>query len=126
MNLEQLQWLVIIISITLIVTVFGVGILQSGVKAAVESNAPLILKEISGIISSMQAAPDGTTHIYDLPKMNCKISVNENYVRIETDDGIYKESIVSNEFVQPTEIECDHLKKKTIKFVKNGAVSVEV
>ena len=117
MNLEHLQWISVIIGLTLIITMFGFGILQSGVKAAVESNAPLVAREIAGIINVIQTAPDGTTHTYVLPKMGCKIFIQENFIRLETDDGVYRESLISHVSVRTAEINCDKQKQKTLVFV---------
>ena len=123
---EKIQWMIIILAVTLMLLPFAFGGFQKGVSVAILKDAQLTADEIAGIINVLQTAPPKTTYAMTLPRMDCTITIGGTSatVRIEkiTHTSYF---LITGTEIKENSYDCDRSSENVLSFTKgmNGEVS---
>lgn len=79
---EYFHWTFIITALTLVFLVFAVNPLQVAINEAIQNHAQLQGQRLASAINLMESAPEGTTYLFDMPKIKCKVAVADGIIRI--------------------------------------------
>jgi hypothetical protein len=122
-----LQWVFIVLILTLIILVFIASPLGDAVNEGIKRNIRIQLDEITGIIDTLETSPDTTIYTgYTLMDIKCTAEFRNGMVifnvKIANDDLIFSKSWVQRNDIQviasPQKIECG----KRIVFEKSNGV----
>ncbi len=79
---EPLQWAFIVIAMTLIFIVFAINPLQAAIDEAIKNHAQLQAERLVSAINLATAAPEGTSYVFEMPKLKCKVKITDSFVKM--------------------------------------------
>lgn len=80
--MEPLEWVFVTTFLTLVFVVFAINPLQVAIGEAIQNSAQLQSQRLASAINIAQSAPDGTTYIFDMPKLKCKVMITNGLVKL--------------------------------------------
>lgn len=132
----MLQWLFVVSVIVLLMVSLSLSPLQGSYDIAKESSAMLRAQEIVGIINILRISPVNTSHKYTLPKLECTIKIEHNFVNVTITSGssrqdyiLYLIEPVASVVIKGEMMQCDKEKKLPFVFKKvleNGEEIIKV
>ncbi len=120
MNL-MMSTIIMLVAGAMIIMTFVPLVLGASDRAVFESSR-IQAEQIASIINSVQAAPDGFSHEYLLPKKQCTLRISDYFIEMETTKGVsdvYTFGLVQTDVtVADVEIKCDQTQSKLVYFIK--------
>ncbi|MBS3051449.1 MAG: hypothetical protein J4400_04855 [Candidatus Aenigmarchaeota archaeon] len=80
--MEPLEWVFVTTFLTLVFIVFAVNPLQVAIGEAIQNSAQLQSQRLASAINLVQSAPEGTTFIFDMPKLKCRVMVTNGLIKL--------------------------------------------
>ena len=109
-------WLIVGV---MIIMAFTPLVLGASEKAVVET-ARLQAERIAAVVNSVQAAPHGFAHEYQMPKKKCTLTINDWFVTIDmSNDVSYTFGLAETDvIVDDVSVACNESRSRTITFIK--------
>ncbi len=80
--MEPLEWVFVVTTLTLVFIVFAINPLQVAIEEAIQNHAQIQAQRLASVINLAQSAPDGTTYLFDMPKLKCRFVIKNGLVHL--------------------------------------------
>ncbi|MBS3056957.1 MAG: hypothetical protein J4473_06005 [Candidatus Aenigmarchaeota archaeon] len=88
--MEEFNWLIITLIILLLLVVVSIDPVYNAAQEAMRTNVQLIASDIAGIINAMSPARADTCTNYELPKMECSVTIDPDLGEVKVTSGKYE------------------------------------
>lgn len=125
-----LQWIFIVLLVTLMLVAFMASPLNEAMNEGVRNNVQLKLQEISSIMSIIESSPGDMKYVnYPMPEADCTLKFQNGLasfkVKISGAEVMFSKGFITRKDVQITSIEIPCKGTKSINFEKkNGKIMI--